>query len=425
MESGYEVIVLGAGPAGLVAAIQSARAGARTLLVEKGGICGGTLVTGGIPYPASFYAHDTQIITGIGWELCCRAREELGQPIPGPVQAGPQSTGCLHFQVNPAIFAALADEMLLAAGAEVLFHAMPAAVCTEGNSWHLTVCAKTGLRSLRAGILVDCTGDANLVELAGLELRQNPELQAATLVVQASGYDAAALDYEAIQAAFEKEVAAGRMRRSDPGWDHGRIDFFLRSYGGNRIHVPEVNARTSEGKTLAELAGRQAMLRLLRFCRRQPGLENFVIDSCSPECGIRETATIRGKKQITIQDYESGRLWPDAICYSFYGVDIHRADHVAYRVIKPGVYPTIPLGAMLPAGSRRIIVAGRCVAGDWEASSAYRVEASCMAMGQAAGAAAALAAKLGADFEEVPLEKLHTLLRRHGAIVPGDLGKGD
>jgi hypothetical protein len=266
---------------------------------------------------------------------------------------------------------------------------------------------------------VDCTGDANVVTLAGLEVERNAELQAATLVVHVGGYDADALDYGAIQAAFDREVAEGRMRSSDPGWQQGRVDFFLRSYGGNRIHVVDVDGRTSEGRTRAEIEGRAAMLRMLRFCRAQPGLSGFRIVSCATECGIRETVTIKGLKKITLPVYESGRMWEDAVCYSFYTIDSHRADFIRGHSIGPGIFPTIPLGALLPAGGTGIVVAGRCASGDADANSAYRVEASCMAMGQAAGAAAALAVDRGGDLLAVPLPELRALLRRHGAIVPG------
>ena len=83
--------------------------------------------------------------------------------------------------------------------------------------------------------------------------------------------------------------------------------------------------------------------------------------------------------------------------------------------------PTIPLGALIPKGSRNLMVAGRCVSSDRLANSGLRVQASCMAMGQAAGAAAALASKSGTTPLEVPLKEIHDLLRTHGAIVPGDV----
>ncbi len=417
MPDNYDVCVVGGGTAGVMAAIQAGRAGAQTLLVEKEGVLGGTMITAAINAPASFHSWDRQVIAGIGWELVCRTLDETGQPAPDPAKASPQA-GSYHIPIDRAVFAALADQAVLDAGVELLLHTMPAVAAFEDDAWSLSLCTKTGLRGVRARVLVDCTGDANAVTLAGFEVERSDELQPATLVVRTGGYDADALDYDAIQAAFEQAVAAGEMKLSDPGWSGGRIEFFLRSYGGNRIHVPGVDGRTSEGKTRAEIEGRRAMLRLLRFCRRQGGLENFRIEFFATECGIRETATIRGRKTITAADYESGRVWEDAVCYSHYSIDVHRETDIFHRHLKRGCEPTIPLGAMLPAGSRNLVVAGRCMAGDREANSSYRVEATCMAAGQAAGAVAALAAQNGLDPADVPVRELRDLLARHGAIVP-------
>lgn len=277
------------------------------------------------------------------------------------------------------------------------------------------------MKQFKSKVLVDCTGDANVVTLAGFPVNVNADLQPATLMMRAGGYDASKLDYQRIQEAFEKEVSTGNMKYEYAGWGHGKFEFFLKGYGVNRIHISGINASTSEGKTEAEIEGRKAMLSILRFCRKQPGLENFKIEWCADECGIRETVTIKGKKFITAEDYENGKMWDDAVCYSFYPVDIHRPDHLVFRMLKPGVYPTIPLGAMLPVKSTNLVVAGRCISGDQAASSAYRVEASCMAMGQSAGAAAALAALQDAEIENLKIEDIHNLLRKHNAIIPGDI----
>ena len=201
MKSLYDVIVVGGGTAGVIAALQAGRAGARTLLIEKNGMLGGAMVTAAIPHPACFFAHEKQIIAGLGWELCLRAGRETGAP--------PPSAQAPKVVVNSAIFAAVADEQLLAAGVEILLHTMPAAARFEENIWKLTVCVKTGLRELRAKNLIDCTGDANMVELAGLPVRRNADLQSATLVFRLSGYDAQTLNYDAIQKAYENEVEAG------------------------------------------------------------------------------------------------------------------------------------------------------------------------------------------------------------------------
>ena len=417
MADTYDVVVLGGGTAGAIAAIQAGRAGARTLLAEKEGVLGGTMITAAVNAPASFHAWERQVIGGIGWELVCRTLEAAGSPAPDPAKASPQA-GSYHIPIDRAIYAALADEAVAASGAELLLHTMLAAARYEDDAWTLALCCKEGLRDVRAKVLVDCTGDANAVTIAGFEVVRPDVLQPATLVIHAGGYDAEALDYGAIQAAFDEAVAAGEMKPSDPGWSKGDISFFLRSYGGNRVHVPGVDGRTSAGKTRAEIEGRRAMLRLVRFCRRQPGLEGFGITFFATECGIRETVVIKGLKTIAAADYEAGRVWEDSLCYSHYSIDIHRETDVFHRYLSRDRTPTIPLGAMVPAGSRGLLVAGRCISGDREAHSSYRVEATCMATGQAAGAAAALAARLGVDPADLPMRELRALLREHGAIVP-------
>ena len=179
-------------------------------------------------------------------------------------------------------------------------------------------------------------------------------------------------------------------------------------------------SRDSEGKTSLELGARQSLLRFYRFLRQQPGLENLVIEQFSPECGVRETVTIEGKKTIRAEDYRSGRIWDDALCYSFYPIDLHESTGQGLRKepLPEGVIPTIPRGALLPADSRNFIVAGRSVSSDRLANSALRVQASCMAMGQAAGALAARSAQTGLDPEELPIPEIRRLLIDHGAIVP-------
>jgi hypothetical protein len=137
-----------------------------------------------------------------------------------------------------------------------------------------------------------------------------------------------------------------------------------------------------------------------------------------PEPGFRESYRIEGETVITVQDYRSGRFFEDAICYAFYPVDLHTKTGVKPEPLKPGTVPTVPFSALIPKGSRNIIVAGRCVSSDRLANSGLRVQAPCMAMGQAAACAAAIAAKEGTTPAKVPLAQLQDLLRKHGAIVP-------
>jgi hypothetical protein len=421
MKPKYDVIVVGGGTAGVVAAVQAGRAGAAALLVEKNGILGGTMTAGGINAPAHFFAWGKQVIGGIGWELARQTLEETGQPVPTPEISGNNSTPG-HIKIDIAVFAALCDRAVLAAGVDLLFHAMPASAVFANERWKVAVCTKSGLRKTEARALIDATGDANVVSLAGFDVVRPEVVQPATVQMSCSGYEAEALDYAALKQAAEKAIAAGELKTTDISWFDKGPEQFLRRHGSNANHVRAPGAETSEGRSAAEVEGRQAILRMYRFFRKQPGLAGFRIDWICREMGIRETVTIKGKQTVRVADYEAGRGSDDALCYAFYPIDEHLNDGrgVNWRPLKPHVLPTIPRGALLPAGSRFLIAAGRCVASDREANSALRVECPCMAMGQAAGAMAALSARTGIDPAELAMADICALLREHGAVVPGD-----
>ncbi len=422
MRLDYDVAIIGGGPAGSVAAIQAARLGARTLLVEKNGMLGGTTTSAAINVPGLFHAWGKQVVAGIGWHLVNRAVQLAGDRLPD-FTAYDRPTNMLQVRVNPFIYAALLDEAVLGSGATLALHSMLAAVDRSQNEWRVTLCGKEGLRDQHARVLVDCTGDANAVALAGFELERNEALQPGTLNVRLSGYDPAALDFKLLDRAYRDAVAAGSVLPGDLAMHGDGVLTFLRQRGENSMSVTGIDGSTSRGRTAAEVAARRALMRIYRFLRGQPGLENLTIDFTAAECGIRESCTIRGKKRITALDYASGRLWEDAVCYSFYPIDVHDpdGDGIALRLLEQGTFPTIPRGAMLPSGSAWLLAAGRCIAGDQQASSAYRVQASCMAMGQAAGAMAALSAHSGVEPEELAMGDVHAALRAHGAIVPGDI----
>lgn len=301
---------------------------------------------------------------------------------------------------------------------------MPARAEQINNSeWKLTICTKTGLKECYAKVLIDCTGDANLAEIAGLPLIITEEVQPSTLCFTISGYDTKNLDFESLKKSFVKAVEANELKPQDGCWriDNPDLKHILCSRGMNANHIITKNtARTSEGRTDLEIESRKAVFRFFLWLKKQPGFENISLDKVYPEVGVRETAKIDGETFITLEDFESGRKWDDSLCYAIYGIDLHGIDSKEWKCwkLKEGVVPTIPRGAMVPKRSSFFIAAGRIISADRLAHSALRVQAPCMATGQAAGVAAAISAKSGITPLQLDMNKIKDSLLEYSAIVP-------
>jgi FAD-dependent oxidoreductase family protein len=414
----YDVVVIGAGTAGFPAAIQAAKAGAKTLLIEKSGMPGGTITMGGVDFPGLFHAWGKQVIAGIGWSLVERCVREGGGEMPDFSRCDLRHWQ-LQVKINSAFFACLLDEAFVDAGVEVLYHAMPFEVAETEVGVELSIASKEGVQNIECKALIDASGDANAVEMAGYGLVRSSEKQPSTPMVRFGGYDIDTLDLDSIEFAYHRAVEKGEMKHTDTGMSNS-MGNLLNNHGQNCIHVAIDDASSSQDKTKVEQEARKTVLRVYRFLKQFDGLENLAIEYLAPECGIRETAVIRGEETITVEDYSSGRRWPDSLCYAFYPIDLHlnTADGLLCTQLDKGVVPTVPLRALIPGGSKYLLAAGRCVSSDQMANSALRVQAASMAMGQAAGAAAALAAQSNIPTVELNIDKIKQLLVDHGAIVP-------
>ncbi|MDD4538748.1 MAG: FAD-dependent oxidoreductase [Lentisphaeria bacterium] len=424
MGDSYDVVVVGGGTAGVVAALQSARAGARTALLELAGQLGGTMTAGGVNFPGIFHAWGRQIIAGIGWTLVERAVAMNSDVLPDfsvyPGSAGwtwPLGQHWRHqVMINAPLYAALAEEACVDAGVALRYYEVPTAVKRlDDGLWELRSCAAGEERVARCRQLVDCTGDASLCGLLGLERLREDSTQPGTLWYRLENFDLAGQDHAQLQARLNAAVASGQLLPTDLGTP-GIAFRQLLGLCGN--HIMGADSSTAAGRTLANIAGRQCMLRVLRFVRSMPGCENARIKAMQWQTAVRETWRVKGEVVIGVDDYVRGMFWPDAVCHAYYPVDLHDSHGVKPEQLRPGVVPTVPFRALIPAGSSDILVAGRCLSSDRLANSALRVQAPCMATGQAAGAAAALAARRGCTPSQVPFAELTALLREHGAIVP-------
>ena len=377
-----DVIVVGGGTAGTIAAIQAARAGAKTVLIEHGSQLGGTTTVGGVAFPGLFHAWGKQIISGIGWELVKQTVAMDGGKLPDFARPMPH-----HWQhqvlINPFLYSVLAEEACLRSGVAIHFYEFPLSVEEVAPGWLVESVGPGTRRRLTCRQLIDCTGGADIVGMLKLPRMREEETQPGSMLFKFGG--------DAFRAGRERLQA---------------------------VYVHGADSSTSTTRTQATLAGRQSMLQQLRK-RRQAGDKESRLVHMQPEAAFRESYRIRGEAVVTHDDYVSGRRFEDAVCNAFYPVDLHTRQGVKPKQLADGVVPTVPLRALVPRGSRNLLVAGRSVSSDRLANSGLRVQASCMAMGQAAGATAALASRHKTTPLDVPFEEIRRLLRDHGAIVPG------
>lgn len=370
-----DVLVVGGGTAGHVAAIQAGRAGAKTMIVERNSQLGGTTTTGGVAFPGLFDAWGKQVIAGIGWELVKESVELDGGKFPDFAKV-PQRHWQNQVYTNQFLYAILAEEKCAEAGVEIAYYEFPQAVRKTEAGWEVDCVGFGTKRRVRCKQIIDCTGGAEVVGMLGLPRLREDERQPGSFLFM-----------------LGKAHTPGREQI-------------------HRLYVHGADSTNSRTATEANLTGRRTILAKVRKAKKR-------LMHLQPETGFRETYRIVGETLVTVNDYTSGRVFEDAISHAFYPVDLHTKTGVRPKPLKRGKVPTIPLRALIPKGSRNLIVAGRSVSSDRLANSGLRVQASCMGMGQAAGVAATLAAKAGSTPLDVPLADIRALLREHGQIIPG------
>lgn len=410
-----DVLVIGGGTAGTIAAIQAGRLGARTVLVEAGSQLGGTTSTGGVDFPGLFHAWGRQIIAGIGWDLVTAAAALNGDRLPDFTVPYGHQHWRHQVRIHGGLYAALAEEACVKAGVQLRYYETPLTIRRTGSLWRVHLVGKGTQVEVAARQLVDCTGNASAIGMIGLTRQRETVTQPGTLIYRLGGYRYDEADLFDMEPKAREAVKTGRLESAD--FRHN-LRGFLASGGENATHIPVADSSTSELHSQANIWGRQSLLRMMRFLRPFPGFEKMRLEKLAAEAGIRETFRIVGETIVTVDDYTTGRKFSDAVAHSFYPIDLHDEKGIRPQPLKPGTVPTIPLGALIPRSSRDLMVAGRCVSSDRLANSALRVQASSMAMGQAAGATSALAVELNVTPSKVPLPAILKALRAHGAIVP-------
>jgi hypothetical protein len=284
-------------------------------------------------------------------------------------------------KVNPVAAAKVMDDMLIESGVSLYYGQSAVDAETSGGRIEsILISTKAGLKRLRAKIFIDCTGDGDLAAFSG------------------AGF----------AAGNGKGVFQPGTLRYYPAVD---ADDKILNYGDNRNHV-KLDVTDSDSITRSEIASRKMIFEQMKKGDR--------IMAVAPAVAPREGRRIAGLTEMKVEDYCAGRVFEDSVCYSYWFVDIHRDGQPAFiQYITHEKTPTIRLSAMISRDISNLMMAGRCVSSDRETNSSLRVKASCMAMGQAAGTAAAVAVRNGLDAAKVPADAVREALDQNGAIIPG------
>lgn len=420
-----DVLVVGGGPAGLGAAISAARNGARVLLVEHQGFLGGTITQALVIGLLTQYAGDQRVIGGIPQELTdhllkAGAAKRLRIPMSTAAHVVVE-----RVEADPEMFKLAADEFVQDSGAELWLHSYGVEALVEDNTVHgAVVLTKSGQFEVSAKVTIDTTGDGDVAFSAGAIYEQgsvaNKTLQPMSMNFRAGNVNVAtAFDFwksedrrKMMRAACERgELPVENMAFHAPGWAREVVLGMTRVTGRDPLNVSDLTA--------AEKEGRLQVQKVMAFLVRNfPGFEEAYLAGTGSSIGIRETRRIMGDYVLTGDDVMTAKHFEDGIARGSYPIDMHPSDktNITFVPLPQGQFYDIPYRCLLPRGLERILVAGRCLSATREAFASARVAMICMAMGQAAGAAAAMAAKQNLTPRQIDPKELREDLRTRGVL---------
>lgn len=416
LNSDSDVIVCGAGPAGVTAAITAARAGAKVRLFELHGSLGGVWTSSLLGYLLDFNK------PGFNQELVRRLRERGAIPPVG--QDG--------LSYHPEEMKVLLEELCAGAGVKVQLHTRVAAAYREGRALSTIITeSKSGRQAWRAPVFIDTTGDGDLGALAGCEFEIGeakacpcqPMSMNALLLVKDAGalkevlHEGAAAKNEADKLALLREI-----RRTGIEPSYGKPTMFR--VRDNLVlvmmnHEYGINATDAAAVTEATIRARGELHQIVRGLRKLGGAWEGVQLVATPEqIGIRDGRRILGRYIVTKDDVVNGARQEDAVVRPTFPVDIHAMTAEGNKISPYGgrgvkVKPyDIPLRALIARDVDGLMMAGRCISGDFIAHASYRVTGNSVAMGEAAGAAAAVAAKNRTAPHTVPWSEVQPVIEQ-------------
>ncbi len=446
----YDIVVIGAGPGGLPAAIAAARNGAKVLLVEKNGFLGGNL-TIGLPLLAYLDKDGNQVIRGIAQEFIDNLEAKNA--------VSPHHWCPMHDSVtiyDHEVFKVVALEMCLSAGVEILLHTQVIDTNVEnGVLKAITLFGKAHKIDIHAKVFIDATGDGDVGYIAGATfemgqkgtgvlqpptlmctvggvnfdriidyLEKNPDqMQLAPTIETYPGYDASYLrsnPHHHVMVGLRKMFAELREKGELPV-DRDTI-IYIQSLVPGQVHLNCTRHLGIDGSdvfdlTRAEIDGHIQNLKFVDTLRKYvPGFENCYLTQIYPFLGVRETRRFHGISALTEEMLVNGTIGEDSVGIGSYIIDIHDGAGASTIVKKVKPYG-LPYGMTVSSDIKNLMFSGRCASMDAVALSSARVMPPLMAMGQGAGVGAALAVKHGVYPGQVDVQEVRAILRKSDVML--------
>jgi len=417
-----DVVVIGGGPAGFAAGVAAARAGARTLVVERYGYLGGMASGGMVLLLADMAGHTQRTVAGICYEFLQRMIRIGGAVEPPEADcftSDPDAWwrwarwGFEDFYARtkplPTAYAGAFDpeawkqvsfEMSKEAGVALRMHSwFSRAVVEDGRVRAAIVETKAGRQAVRGRVFIDASGDGDLYASAGAPFVHGRYIM--SLVHRMAEVDVdRVIAFERAYPDEARKLNTEVRRLIGGSWDF----WWLRTPRNGVIwcncpHLHGLDALSVEDLTRLEIEARERFMRAIVWLRgHMPGFERAYILDASPQAGIRQTRVLKGEYVMTKEDVASGRRFPD--------------------VIGRGRDYFMPYRSLVPRGVDGLLVAGRCFSAAPDAQRSAREIGPCMVMGEAAGAAAALAVESAVEPRAVDV----AALQRRLVAVGADLG---
>ena len=420
----FDVIVVGGGMSGCAAALAAARNGAQVLLVEQNAFLGGAATAGMVGQFVGWQTRSgRKVVCGVADDIVSRLRADGGC---GAIGTFIMSTGheMNRIEYDAEILKVSLEQLLVEAGVTILFKSFVMGAEAEGGRVDSVAIWAAGTPIVaRAESFVDASGDMTLVTVAGgafLALEEGEALQPGTMM-----FEMAPVDLQQMGAMTREDrdrvVAAGlesgalpraalhysRVPGADAAW-----------FNISRVSVdPDDPFSVSKG----EIEGRRQAVEIARFLKEHmPGCGRARLSALAPQLGIRDTRRVEGDHIITREEITQGCVHEDTIACGAYPIDVHKPTGTELTFIEFGEdhHYSIPYRALIPAGLRNVLTAGRGISATQEAFAALRVMPTAMAMGHAAGVGAALAASSAqGEVRHIDVSGLQARLRSENAFL--------